>query len=280
VEANWRSVHIQTGRGLQITPNSVLATTSFTNLSRPPGGHQLAITTTFSEVDPPDRVCALLERVANALPQRRPNAVAAAAPAGGVDYLLTVGLKSPADDSAAQATFLRWLWYGARREGLRLDGAEDDISTTEHIEKALRTVVAPALRLSPSDQQSLVSHARIVRYGANEIVEHAGRVPEKMTFLLAGGVRLSATAKDGTTVAAGGLDEGSFLGVTALTRQPNLADAQAVDEVTALEIDRDRLVELVTGKPLLLQDLGRAIDERRARVQEAMARGEFALSGG
>lgn len=28
-----------------------------------------------------------------------------------------------------------------------------------------------------------------------------------MTFLLAGGVRLSATAKDGTTVAAGGLDE-------------------------------------------------------------------------
>lgn len=101
-----------------------------------------------------------------------------------------------------------------------------------------------------------------------------------MTFLLAGGVRLSATAKDGTTVAAGGLDEGSFLGVTALTRQPNLADAQAVDEVTALEIDRDRLVELVTGKPLLLQDLGRAIDERRARVQEAMARGEFALSGG
>jgi len=52
VEANWRSVHIQTGRGLQITPNSVLATTSFTNLSRPPGGHHLVITTTFSEADP------------------------------------------------------------------------------------------------------------------------------------------------------------------------------------------------------------------------------------
>lgn len=59
--------------------------------------------------------------------------------------------------------------------------------------------------------------------------------------------------------------------MTALTRQPNLSDAQAIGEVTALEIDRERLVELVTGKPLLLQDLGRAIDERRARVQEAMA---------
>jgi hypothetical protein len=41
--------------------------------------------------------------------------------------------------------------------------------------------------------------------------------------------------------------------------------------VTALEIDRDHLVELVTSKPLLLQDLGRTIDERRARVHEATA---------
>ncbi len=271
VEANWRSVHIQTGHGLQITPNSVLATTSFTNLSRPLGGHQLAITTTFSESDPPDRVCTLLERVANALPQRRPDAVATSTPTGGAEYRVTVGLNSPADDSAAQAKFLRWIWYGARREGLRLGGIEDDISTVERIEKALRTVVAPALRLSQQDQHSLVSHAKIVRYGAEETVEHAGRVPSKMTFLIEGGVRLTATAKDGSTVAVGDLGEGSFLGVTALTRQPNLADAQAIDEVTALEIDREHLVQLVMGRPLLLQDLGRTIDERRARVHQAIA---------
>jgi small-conductance mechanosensitive channel len=60
VEANWRAVHIQTDRGLQITPNSVLAATSFTNLSRPPGAHQLEITTIFSPDDPPDRVRRLL----------------------------------------------------------------------------------------------------------------------------------------------------------------------------------------------------------------------------
>ncbi|MEB4211871.1 mechanosensitive ion channel family protein [Mycobacterium sp. 94-17] len=279
VEANWRSVHIQSGRGLQITPNSVLATTSFTNLSRPPGGHQLTITTTFSEIDPPDRVCALLERVADALPQRRPDAVTTSTPTGGAEYQVTVGLKSPADDSAAQSAFLRWLWYAARREGLHLDGADDDISTHEHVEKAVRTVVAPALRLGQQDQQALMTHARIVRYGANEIVEHAGRVPATMTFLIEGSVRLTATTADGAVVAVSILDQGSFLGLTALTRQPNLSDALAVDEVTALEIDRDHLVQLVMDKPLLLQDLGRTIDERRARVQEATAPG-FATAGG
>ena len=64
VEVNWRAVHIDTGSGMRIMPNSMLATTSFTNLSRPPGTHKLAITTTFSTADPPDRVCAMLSRVA------------------------------------------------------------------------------------------------------------------------------------------------------------------------------------------------------------------------
>ena len=67
-------------------PKSVLASTSFTNLSRPPGLHQLAITTTFSPADPPDRVRNLLSRVASTLPQCKggntPTAVAAGS--GGV----------------------------------------------------------------------------------------------------------------------------------------------------------------------------------------------------
>jgi small-conductance mechanosensitive channel len=37
VEVNWRATHIDTGSGLQIIPNSVLAVASFSNLSRPPG---------------------------------------------------------------------------------------------------------------------------------------------------------------------------------------------------------------------------------------------------
>ncbi|MGC2654140.1 MAG: mechanosensitive ion channel family protein [Mycobacterium sp.] len=269
VEANWRAVHIQTGRGLQITPNSVLAGTSFTNLSRPPGGHQLAMTVKFSAADPPDQVCALLSRVAGALPQRKTDVLPQSVAAGGAEYRVTVGLRSPADDTAAQATFLRWIWYAARRERLHLDGVADDFSTNERVEKALRVVVAPALRLSHTDQQELAAHARIVRYGADEIVEHTGRVPAKMTFLIVGSVRLTTISGDGSIISVGTLEEGSFIGLTALTRQPNFADAYAMEEVTGLEVERDHLVHLAMRKPLLLQDFGRAIDERRALVQHA-----------
>jgi small-conductance mechanosensitive channel len=263
VEANWRAVHIQTGNGLQITPNSVLATTSFTNLSRPPGAHQLAITINFSPADPPDQVRRLLVRLASTLPQCKPDTTPNAVTAGGGEYRVTFGLKSPADDGAARSTFLRWIWYAARREGLHLDGVDDDFSTPARVQMAMRTVVAPALRLSLTDQQSLTPHAKIVRYGSDEVVQFAGEVPTAMTFLIKGTVRVTTTADDGAVLSVDSLEEGSFLGLTALTRQPNLNTAYALDEVTAMEIDREHVEDLVMRSPLLLQELGRIIDNRR-----------------
>ena len=69
----------------------------------------------------------------------------------------------------------------------------------------------------------------------------------------------------------GTLEEGAFLGQTALTRQPVLAGAYALDEVTVLQIDRAHMEELVLRKPLLLQEIGRAIEDGRANVLRVLA---------
>jgi len=269
VEVNWRAVHIDTGSGMRITPNSVLASTPFTNLSRPPGAYSCAITTKFSAADSPDRVCAMLTRVAGALPHLEPGVMPTTVTLGGAEYRTTVGLTSPADADPTQTTFLRWVWYAARRERLHLDGADDNYSTAQRVQDAVQMVVAPALRLSLTDQQSLVPDARIVRYGAEEIMEYAGQIPTAMTFLVAGRVRLTVMAEDGSVIPVSTLEEGSFLGLTALTRQPNLAGAYALEEVTALQIDREHVEHLVMRKPLLLQELGRLIDERQSKVRLA-----------
>jgi small-conductance mechanosensitive channel len=270
VEVNWRAVHIDTGSGMRIMPNSMLASTSFTNLSRPSGAHKLALTTTFSAADPPEKVCAMLSRVARALPDLRADSEPKSVPVGNAEYRTTIGLNSPADDGAARATFLRWIWYAARREGLHLDDTDDDYSTTQRVEHALRTVVAPAMRLSADEQRSLQSCSRLIRYGAGEIVEYAGQVPAGMTFLVAGRVQLTALADDGSVIGLSTLIEGSFLGLTALTRQPNMATAYALDEVTALEIDREHLEHLVMREPLLLQSFGNILEERQSKVRQAL----------
>lgn len=270
VEVNWRATHIDTGSGLQVIPNSVLAGASFTNLSRPAGSHKITITTTFATGDAPDEVCAMLNRMAGMLPHRKPDVAPVSVAAGDTGFSTTVALRSPADDGAARSMFLRWVWYAARRDGLHLDGAADEYSTGERVEKAMR-LVAPRLRLSLPDQQSLATYATLDRYGADEILQHTGDVPDAMMFVIHGRVRLTATAADGSIVVVGTLEDGAFLGQSALTRQPVLAGAYALEPVTVLTIAREHMEELVLRKPVLLQEIGRAIENRRANVERALA---------
>jgi small-conductance mechanosensitive channel len=273
VEVNWRATHIETDGGLLITPNSVLAGDSFTNLSRPPGAHTIEVTTVFGLNDPPDDVCGMLTRIANTLPHLRANGHPTSVPLGGNEFRTSIPLRSPADDAATRAMFLRWIWYASRRAGLHLDEADDDFATDERIATALR-IVAPTLRLNQSDQEQLVSNVRIVRYGADETIQHPGEIPKRMTFVVNGRVRLTATTEDGQILPVRTLDEGDFLGQTALTREPVFAGAYAVEEVTVLQINRVHLETLVENKPVLLHDIGRAIEERRMWVRRALAAAE------
>lgn len=270
VEVNWRATHIDTGGGLQIMPNSVLAGASFTNMSRPPGVHSISVTSVFASGDAPDAVCAMLTRVAANVPHLRADAVPKAVPLGGAEYKTTIPLRSPADDGTARSTFLRWIWYAARRAELHLDGVDDDFATPERVQNALR-VIAPTLRLNHTDQQLLMPYVRVTRYGADETIQQRGQVPTGMTFIVDGRVTLATTTDNGVAVHVRTLEEGDFLGQTALTREPVSAGAYALNEVTVLQLDRARIEALVLEKPVLLQEIGRAIEERRANVRRAVA---------
>ncbi len=270
VEVNWRATHIDTGSGLQIIPNSVLAGASFANLSRPPGEHSISVMTVFSQNDPPDDVCKVLVRVAATLPHLRPGAAPSSVAAGAGEYTTSIPLRSPADGGLARATFLRWIWYASRRAELHLDDADDDFGTVERVATSLR-ILGPALRLSDAEQRELLPNARITRYGADETIQLPGQVPTRMTFIVTGRVRLIATAEDGAMVPVRTVEEGDFIGSTALTREPVTSGAYAVDEVTVVQIERQHMEELVLRKPLLLQEIGRTIEERNDDVRRALA---------
>jgi CRP-like cAMP-binding protein len=179
-------------------------------------------------------------------------------------------VRTPADDFAAKSLFLRWVWYASRRAGLHLDEADDEFATPERMEASLR-IIAPTLRLNAADQQALLPRAHLTRYGAEEYLQFAGQVPKRMMFVVSGRVRLVASGDDGAIVPVSTLEEGDFLGQTALTREAVTASAYAIDEVTVLQIEREDIEELVEQKPLLLQDIGRAIEERRKRLRRALA---------
>ncbi|HPY24584.1 MAG: hypothetical protein QG655_168 [Actinomycetota bacterium] len=268
VEVNWRATHINTGSGLEIIPNSVLASQAFANLSRPAGGHTISVSAKFAATDAPDEVCALLAEVAANLPHLHPDGRPVVTAVSSTEYAISIPIRSPADDVVAQSTFQRWLWYAARRAGLRLDSIDDDFSTVDRRTKALRQV-APMLRASISDLEELLPSVRVTRYGDGEVMQRSGETPSVMSFLLKGRVRLVVSGPDGARVPVSTLYEGDFIGQTALTREPVTGSAHAVGEVTVLEVERDALERLLFSKPELLQDLSQAIDQRRERARAA-----------
>ncbi|MCV7317522.1 mechanosensitive ion channel [Mycolicibacillus parakoreensis] len=269
VEVNWRATHIRTAGGLQIMPNSVLAAASFTNLSRPAGAYEITVETTFVADDPPDRVCTVLSTTAAGLPHCRGTALPASVPVGAAGYATTIPLRSPADAGPARATFLRWLWYAARRAGLHLDEAGDDFVTGERVQRALE-IMTPTLRLTADDEQGLRDCIRIIRYGAEEIIHSPGHVPEQMSCLFAGRVQLTVTGPTGVSVPVRTLGEGDWLGQTTLTREPVTTTARALTETALIQIERHHLEALVYRKPLLLQDISRSIDDQRDNVKQAL----------
>jgi CRP-like cAMP-binding protein len=126
------------------------------------------------------------------------------------------------------------------------------------------------LRLVGDDQRELLSDAVVERYGSEELIQRTGEVPERMTFIVTGRVRLTGVAPDGGEISIATLEEGGFLGQTTLTRQAVLGNARAIGEVTVVHVDRDRIETLVQRNPLLMQEFGRTIAERRAQAREAI----------
>jgi len=141
---------------------------------------------------------------------------------------VSVALKSPADDAPRKATFLRWIWYAARRETAPrrchrriLDtcaGADGDAN------RRGAGIAVESHRSAGTDPARENGS-----YGADEVVQYVGEVPTVMTFLIEGSIRLTTTTRTfGHSAQPAG---GRFIPrADHLTRQPSLSGAYALEE--------------------------------------------------
>lgn len=261
VEVNWRAVHIDTGNGTQIVPNASLAGSSFTNLSRPSGSHSVSVATTFSIDDAPDVVEALLNDVAAGLTDLHPGAVPESAVTGPKTYTTTFQLRSPADTDRVTSTFLRWLWYAARRAGLHLDGATDSFSSDEVTSAALGQF-ATTLQLDDDAIADLAPRTTIERYGAGEVIIPVGAIPDALLFITNGRAVVSAPATAGGYEQLEQLEAGGYVGVTAVTREVTRVVTHALDEVHVLRVPVSVIDELISSRPSFAREISTLVDVR------------------
>lgn len=277
VQVNWRAVHIDTGSGIQIVPNSTLSGASFTNKSLPVGVFRASVEVSFSTDDPPHEVMRLLTDVAEALPLRAAGESATAEYAGRGSFTVQLPIVSAAMAPQSVSLYLSWLWYAARRRSMALDGdATDPITEPAQLERAL-DVVGPALLLGPEERALVAESARLERYGAGEMVQPSGVVPDEVRFVVEGRIRIYVDAKDAQLDIAT-VDAGDYVGQTALTREPTPTSAVARTVTTVLAVPVDTIDLLVQSRPLLAREIGHSLEMKRKLAVEALA--EVTLASG
>jgi small-conductance mechanosensitive channel len=271
VEVNWRSVHILTDDGIRVVPNANLASSSFVNLSRSDEAFSVSTILKFSTDDPPQTVAAVCREVARGLPQSAPGEEAIVTPMRKGNYKVALILNSPSDEFSGPRLFKTRIWYAARRSGLHYDNDLTDNHQTDENYRSALLQVAPALHLAEKDALALRSQVTLERYGAGEVVQAMGSVPEGMRFILSGSASLSARVSDGSEVVVSELGRHEIIGLGSLTRQAVAASITATTDLAVLLVPNAVLDVLVDASPDLALDIGTEIDNRRTKTAARIA---------
>jgi small-conductance mechanosensitive channel len=270
VQVNWRSVHIKTGKGIEIIPNSTLAGGSFLNLSRKGSPFEFDITVKFSTDDPPQEVIDLCTRVCGDLPYIIPGMPATVTPLGNAKYEVECAITSPAENGTSVRLFRTRLWYAARRANLHLDGdLTDTYNNPENVLAAVQRI-APALYLTPEDLPVVAGQAALERYASGEVMQHPGSIPDGMRFIVSGTATIGTPVDTSGEVRFGTLARDSMIGLTALTRQAVSNRVTALTEVAVIFVPVSVLDDLVKSRPKLARDIGQELDNRRSQSTKAL----------
>ncbi|MCW1957650.1 MAG: mechanosensitive ion channel family protein [Mycobacterium sp.] len=278
-EVNWRAVHIDTENGIQIVPNAALAGDAFVNLSRTTAPFfKSKATFSFAAGDPPGRIKATLQAVADGAPAKLADAKASVTPLGAhavhpgmVSYRVMVPVASPAEADGTVSLLQQRVWYACQRSGLHLDNVKSGASRkraylAEHIGS-----IAAGLGLGSDAAAAMLANARVLPYAEGEIIQPVNSVPEAMGFITEGAVGMFAMAPGGGRVSLGDLGAGDYIGGTSLTRQRMITGVVALTDTMIVSVSRDAMNAIVENDHRLARQIGDAIEIRRRAAREALA---------
>jgi small-conductance mechanosensitive channel len=285
VEVNWRSVHLQTSNDdLVVIPNAELAKGQFTNFSRPSALHRLEIPIAFSYDDPPNRVRQLLISSALEIPEvlrkPAPNVVVVNYADFSIQYLLQIFASDfNTGENIRDEVNLR-IWYVAKRHGLTMPYpvqqsipyASGVVSPQQQRQACLKLLRStPGFAALPIERlYDLLDSCPIRSYASQEIVVQQRSPLDGLYLIVNGAAELLVADSRGKIFSLGILLRGELFGEKSSLLHGRVADTsvRACDDLEALFIATDQLLELLLESPRLAADLAEVIEIRRRALQE------------
>ncbi len=290
VEINWRATKVITlDEAFVIIPNGQLALASIRNFTKPDPWSRRSLFVVTPYGVPPQRVQAIiLEAIRGSfgvLEQPAPSVVTNAFTDRGVEHWVRLfttefGKRDRVDGMARDR-----IWSALARAGIEIPVATHAVRMTPlPPPESEPPAAATARRAAALGQVGLLrplgseTVGRIAAaspelvYAAGEPVIWQGAPGGSMFVILSGRVEAVAREAAGPPVRLGELAAGDYFGeISLLTGQPRVATVTALEETRLIQVGQEVFREVLAGRPELVEELGRVLEERLAARGRALA---------
>ncbi len=282
VEVNWRSTRLRTNDDVYLDiPNKTIVSTTITNLSFPTKVHANRIRVGFEYGTPPNVVRDLLRRATDAVPlvlRTPPIKVFLRDFAdSAIIYEIKYSLEDESHFNDIEDAIRTNIWYEAKRAGLNIPFpqrvvhlVQDKAGGAGNTDDLRRLITRLELfsPLSEAQQQQILEHAQILRFGRGERIINQGNEGCSMFVIIQGELEV-LVGKDGRETRVATLGAGDAFGeMCMLTGEARTATVSAKTDCLIWEIRRAEI------QPLLQENAALA-----ARMSELLARRKMETDG-
>ena len=294
ITVNWYSVTLKTfEEDLLVIPNSVLASGTFRNYSRPSRVHMERVIIQFWEEHPPNKVREALLEAARATPgvlnDPPPQVILREIADDAGAYEAMIYFSNYADIDKVRDAYLTHAWYAAKRHGIMFPyedyqlyhfaGSELDVGSNDKIEiehLAEKLLELEVLDLAEADLEKLSKQAKIFRYGSGENIIRAGESSESLFIVLTGMAQRFISDHQGQERNLGIAGPGQVFGlIPAIHHRPGMVSTYAKTDLQIARIPFDALEKLLQSDPRLAQKLEQDIETRLENIESLRQRGNL-----
>ncbi len=285
VGISWKSTQLLTREQVLIyIPNSILASSTFSNYSRPTRKKIARIFIGLEYGVPYNKVKRVITEVADQHPRvlKQPRVNIRLVEYGdfAITYEIRVWHTSYAYEPQLKADLYQQLWYALRRNNIRIPFPIRDVFhghiERKHNENQSLTLKAQAKimmeqvpilsPLSDDELTDLSQNVNIDLYGVGELIVQENKDGDSMYIIRSGACEAMKTRKSGRIELLSTMQAGDFFGeISLLTGEKRTATIKATQDTSVIVIKKAVFSKIIIANPVISEQIAQVVLERQQK---------------
>ncbi|RJP78338.1 MAG: hypothetical protein C4522_13115 [Desulfobacteraceae bacterium] len=280
---SWKSTQVLTREKILVyIPNSVLASSTFSNFSRPNRKKIASQSIGLDYSVPPNRAIKIITQVLDQNPkvlkQPKPAVRVAEFSDFSIQYEIRYWHNNYALEPQLKGEINNQLWYALQRNHIRIPFPVRDVQHA-HIERKyhkenqnkmageIQTMFEGVPILSPlsdSERADLARKVHMEMYGAGELVVQEGEEGDSMYIVRSGSCEAILGGHRHQAKIVSTFNKGDFFGeISLLTGEKRTATIRTIEDTTLIVVDKNAFSTLINANAMISEQIGKVVVQRK-----------------